>query len=80
MCFVFRCAAGYYGNPMVIGSTCQPCDCSDGPCDQLTGQCLDCRGNTEGWRCERCKPAHYGDPSLADCKRKFNLKYGCSKK
>ncbi|XP_046687640.1 laminin subunit gamma-1-like [Homalodisca vitripennis] len=27
-----------------------------------------CQGNTEGWRCEKCKPLHYGDPASYDCK------------
>lgn len=22
----------------------------------------------EGWKCEKCKPEHYGDPSLFNCK------------
>ncbi|KAJ8920571.1 hypothetical protein NQ315_004710, partial [Exocentrus adspersus] len=62
------CDDGYYGNPLEIGNSCQPCDCHGGPCDRLTGQCLRCKGNTEGWKCERCKPEHYGDAALANCK------------
>ncbi|XP_068083310.1 laminin subunit alpha-1 [Anabrus simplex] len=62
------CAAGYFGNPLEPGSSCEPCNCNGGPCDALTGQCLVCHGNTEGWRCERCRPGHYGDPAQADCK------------
>ncbi|XP_054282487.1 laminin subunit alpha-1 [Macrosteles quadrilineatus] len=63
-----ECAPGYFGSPTTPGSSCQPCDCDDSPCDPLTGQCVSCRGNTEGWRCEKCKALHYGDPSLHDCK------------
>ncbi|XP_056646625.1 laminin subunit alpha-2 [Diorhabda sublineata] len=62
------CDDGYYGNPMEIGNSCQPCDCNGGPCDRKTGQCLSCRGNTEGWKCEKCKPEHYGEPSHFNCK------------
>lgn len=69
--FHFRCSSGFYGYPSEPGSTCRRCECGGGPCDELTGQCLRCRGNTEGWRCEKCLPNHYGDPGQADCKRKF---------
>ncbi|CAG9823408.1 unnamed protein product [Phaedon cochleariae] len=62
------CDDGFFGNPMEIGNTCQPCDCNGGPCDRTTGQCLSCKGNTEGWKCEKCKPDHYGEPSLSNCK------------
>ncbi|XP_064409675.1 laminin subunit alpha-3 isoform X2 [Latimeria chalumnae] len=38
-----RCAPGYFGNPMKIGSVCRPCNCgNDGnpsSCDPLTGVC-----------------------------------------
>ncbi|XP_044750495.1 laminin subunit alpha-1 [Coccinella septempunctata] len=61
------CDDGYFGNPLEIGNKCSPCDCGGGPCDRVTGQCLSCKGNTEGWKCERCKPAHYGDPAASDC-------------
>ncbi|KAG8222837.1 hypothetical protein J437_LFUL010340 [Ladona fulva] len=79
-----RCGPGHFGNPMEIGSVCRPCQCGSGStssgmmmvggrltpihCDSLTGRCLDCKGNTEGWNCERCKPLHYGDPAHADCR------------
>nr|XP_023028946.1 laminin subunit alpha-2-like [Leptinotarsa decemlineata] len=62
------CDDGFYGNPMEIGNNCQLCDCNGGPCDRTTGQCLSCKGNTEGWKCEKCKPEHYGEPSLSNCK------------
>ncbi|KDR22194.1 Laminin subunit alpha-1, partial [Zootermopsis nevadensis] len=63
-----RCSSGFYGSPAEPGSTCKRCDCGGGPCDERTGQCLRCRGNTQGWRCEQCIPNHYGNPSQADCK------------
>ncbi|XP_017882648.2 laminin subunit alpha-1 [Ceratina calcarata] len=61
------CDVGYFGNPLVPGSTCEPCLCGGGPCDQETGRCLECRGNTEGWKCDKCKPAHYGNPLEQNC-------------
>ncbi|XP_030761277.1 laminin subunit alpha-1-like [Sitophilus oryzae] len=62
------CDDGYFGSPLEIGSSCKPCDCNGGPCDRKTGQCLSCKGNTEGWKCERCKQDHYGDPTIPNCK------------
>ncbi|XP_067324319.1 laminin subunit alpha-5 isoform X1 [Anolis sagrei] len=68
-----RCAPGYYGNPLVIGSSCQPCDCSGNAdpnmlfsdCDALTGFCTGCMYNTAGPRCEVCAPGFYGDAVVA---------------
>ncbi|XP_030589628.1 laminin subunit alpha-5 isoform X2 [Archocentrus centrarchus] len=65
-----RCAPGFYGNPMVLGSRCQPCDCSGNSdpnmlfidCHPLTGHCLSCMHNTAGPRCETCAAGYYGDP------------------
>ncbi|NXX50388.1 LAMA4 protein, partial [Tricholaema leucomelas] len=64
-----RCAPGYYGNPLLIGSTCKKCDCSGNSdpnlifedCDEVTGQCRNCLRNTTGFKCERCAPGFYGD-------------------
>uniref|UniRef100_A0A671Z2E7 Laminin, alpha 5 n=1 Tax=Sparus aurata TaxID=8175 RepID=A0A671Z2E7_SPAAU len=55
-----RCAPGHYGNPMVLGSTCQLCHCNDNTdpnmlftdCHQLTGECLSCMHNTAGPHCD----------------------------
>ncbi|XP_059508738.1 laminin subunit alpha-5 isoform X2 [Stegostoma tigrinum] len=71
-----RCAPGYFGNPMVLGSECQPCDCNSNTdsnmlfsnCDSLTGICLGCMHNTAGPHCELCAPGFYGDAVVAkDC-------------
>ncbi|XP_076269984.1 wing blister isoform X2 [Rhynchophorus ferrugineus] len=62
------CDDGFFGSPMEIGNKCQPCDCNGGPCHRITGQCLSCKGNTEGWKCEKCKADHYGDPTVPNCK------------
>ncbi|NXL49749.1 LAMA4 protein, partial [Podilymbus podiceps] len=68
-----RCAPGYYGNPLLIGSTCKKCDCSGNSdpnlifedCDEVTGQCRNCLRNTTGFHCERCAPGYYGDARFA---------------
>ncbi|XP_026582311.1 laminin subunit alpha-4 [Pseudonaja textilis] len=68
-----RCAPGYYGNPLVIGSTCKKCDCSGNSdpnlivedCDEVTGQCRNCMRGTTGFNCELCAPGYYGDARIA---------------
>ncbi|NXG20283.1 LAMA4 protein, partial [Grallaria varia] len=68
-----RCAPGYYGNPLIIGSTCTKCDCNGNSdpnmifedCDEVTGQCRNCLHNTSGFKCERCAPGYYGDAKIA---------------
>ncbi|XP_012409861.1 laminin subunit alpha-4 [Trichechus manatus latirostris] len=68
-----RCAPGYFGNPLLIGSTCKKCDCSGNSdpnlifedCDEVTGQCRNCLRNTTGFNCERCAPGYYGDARIA---------------
>nr|XP_060631057.1 laminin subunit alpha-1 [Anolis sagrei ordinatus] len=70
-----RCANGYYGDPLVPGQSCVPCDCNgnidpmeDGYCHSLTGECLKCTGNTVGRHCERCANGYYGDAVInKDC-------------
>ncbi|XP_044282126.1 laminin subunit alpha-4 [Varanus komodoensis] len=68
-----RCAPGYYGNPLLIGSSCKKCDCSGNSdpnlifedCDEVTGQCRNCLRNTTGFNCELCAPGYYGDARIA---------------
>ncbi|XP_042299087.1 laminin subunit alpha-1-like isoform X2 [Sceloporus undulatus] len=70
-----RCANGYYGDPLVPGQSCIPCDCNgnvdmmeDGYCNSITGECLKCTGNTVGHHCERCADGYYGDAVInKDC-------------
>ncbi|XP_078729472.1 basement membrane-specific heparan sulfate proteoglycan core protein isoform X5 [Lampetra fluviatilis] len=44
---------------------CVRCDCQghSNDCDAQSGLCLSCQHNTDGPRCDRCKPGFYGDPS-----------------
>ncbi|XP_077116592.1 basement membrane-specific heparan sulfate proteoglycan core protein isoform X4 [Ranitomeya variabilis] len=44
--------------------TCERCQCGghSSECDGESGECLNCQHNTEGAKCERCKPGFYGDP------------------
>uniref|UniRef100_A0AAQ4S3F6 Laminin subunit alpha-5 n=1 Tax=Gasterosteus aculeatus aculeatus TaxID=481459 RepID=A0AAQ4S3F6_GASAC len=68
-----RCAPGYYGNPMVLGSRCQLCHCHGNTdpnmlftdCHPLTGECLSCMHNTGGPHCDICAPGYYGDAVTA---------------
>lgn len=73
------CEDGYFGDPEGIHGTvspCKRCKCSDnidtsaiGNCDRLTGECLRCTGNTDGFNCEKCKSGYYGDALSTDkCK------------
>ncbi|NXB77896.1 LAMA4 protein, partial [Donacobius atricapilla] len=68
-----RCAPGYYGNPLLVGSTCKKCDCNGNSdpnlifedCDEVTGQCRNCLHHTSGFNCEQCAPGYYGDARFA---------------
>ncbi|XP_055351401.1 laminin subunit beta-1-like [Paramacrobiotus metropolitanus] len=71
-----RCDEGFFGNPLVPGGTCSPCQCrgnieplAPGSCDPNTGQCLKCLFNTEGFHCERCKAGYFGDARRQNCRR-----------
>lgn len=76
-----RCAPGFYGNPMVLGSRCQPCNCHGNTdpnmlftdCHPLTGECLSCMHNTAGPQCDICAPGYYGDAITAkNCTSEFS--------
>ncbi|CAJ0569653.1 unnamed protein product, partial [Mesorhabditis spiculigera] len=58
------CAPGYArtGGGLYLGR-CEKCECNGhaGQCDKEYGFCVDCQHNTEGDRCERCKPGFVGD-------------------
>ncbi|NWU64822.1 LAMA2 protein, partial [Pterocles burchelli] len=63
-----RCAEGYFGQPLIPGGSCQPCQCNDnldfsipGSCDSLSGACLICKPGTTGQYCERCAEGYFGD-------------------
>ncbi|XP_015822830.1 laminin subunit alpha-5 isoform X1 [Nothobranchius furzeri] len=68
-----RCAPGFYGNPMVLGSRCQLCHCNGNTdpnmlftnCHPLTGECHSCMHNTAGHHCHICAPGYYGDAITA---------------
>ncbi|XP_053174071.1 laminin subunit alpha-5 [Scomber japonicus] len=68
-----RCAPGFYGNPMVLGSRCQPCHCNGNTdpnmlftdCHPLTGECLSCMHDTAGPHCDVCAPGYHGDAIVA---------------
>uniref|UniRef100_A0A4W3H8L8 Laminin subunit alpha 4 n=1 Tax=Callorhinchus milii TaxID=7868 RepID=A0A4W3H8L8_CALMI len=68
-----RCAPGYYGNPLLIGSFCKKCNCNGNSdpnlifddCDEITGNCHNCLRNTTGIHCERCAPGYFGDAVVA---------------
>eukprot|EP00062_Callorhinchus_milii_P019363 gi/632973827/ref/XP_007903344.1/ PREDICTED: laminin subunit alpha-5 isoform X1 [Callorhinchus milii] len=68
-----RCAPGYFGNPLVLGSRCQPCTCHGNTdsnmlfssCDWLTGTCQGCVHHTAGHNCEFCAPGFFGDAVAA---------------
>uniref|UniRef100_A0A8C2E999 Laminin, alpha 4 n=1 Tax=Cyprinus carpio TaxID=7962 RepID=A0A8C2E999_CYPCA len=79
-----RCAPGFYGNPMELGNSCKKCDCNGNSdpnlifneCNNVTGQCLNCWGNTSGDNCERCAPGFYGDAiSAKDCRGRCQQQY-----
>ncbi|XP_053879086.1 laminin subunit alpha-2 isoform X6 [Malaclemys terrapin pileata] len=63
-----RCANGYFGQPLIPGGSCRPCQCNDnldfsipGSCDSLSGACLICKPGITGQYCERCADGYFGD-------------------
>uniref|UniRef100_S4R8P8 Multiple EGF-like-domains 8 n=1 Tax=Petromyzon marinus TaxID=7757 RepID=S4R8P8_PETMA len=61
------CRTGSYGSAVQRATGCHPCQCNGhgdsarGECDVTSGACY-CAGDTEGERCDRCRPGFYGDP------------------
>ncbi|XP_036442969.1 laminin subunit alpha-3 [Colossoma macropomum] len=50
-----RCAAGYYGNPLQGGGSCQLCACDDGYlCDPFTGECENPNNPSTDGDCQEC--------------------------
>uniref|UniRef100_A0A8C5G7S8 Laminin subunit beta-4-like n=1 Tax=Gouania willdenowi TaxID=441366 RepID=A0A8C5G7S8_GOUWI len=71
------CSPGYYGNLTLDGARCQECPCNNNvdpsdssACDTVTGECLRCRHNTAGPRCQSCKPGYYGNAVQQACRGK----------
>ena len=74
---MFRCDVcddNFFGHPELPGGECKPCDCSnnwdftaEGNCDPLSGQCLKCLFETEGFNCERCIEGYFGDAVNNHC-------------
>uniref|UniRef100_A0A803TQL9 Laminin subunit alpha 2 n=1 Tax=Anolis carolinensis TaxID=28377 RepID=A0A803TQL9_ANOCA len=50
-------------NGTIVGGICRPCTCFGHAesCDDITGECLDCKHNTGGLYCDKCLPGFYGD-------------------
>ncbi|KAI5627198.1 laminin subunit alpha-3, partial [Silurus asotus] len=80
-----RCSRGYYRDR---NGRCTSCACNglSDDCDESTGRCLNCKGNTAGDHCERCKHGYYGDAAMGTCKicpcplhlESNNFAVGCS--
>ncbi|KAK2499442.1 hypothetical protein MC885_018429, partial [Smutsia gigantea] len=71
-----ECSAGFYGNPRTSGAPCQPCACNNNidvtdpeACSPVTGECLRCLHNTQGTRCQLCRPGYFGSAINQTCRR-----------
>lgn len=75
---VCQCPPGYSGsscescwprhrrvNGTILGGICEPCQCFGHAesCDDITGECLNCKDHTDGPYCNKCLPGFYGDPT-----------------
>ncbi|XP_075453399.1 laminin subunit alpha-2 isoform X2 [Ascaphus truei] len=59
-------------NGTLFGGTCEPCRCFGhaDTCDDITGECLNCKHETYGRYCDYCLPGFYGNPTVGtaeDC-------------
>ncbi len=69
------CQSGYYKlKGTKTGSfTCVPCNCNGraDTCDEETGECMNCRDDTEGKHCEKCNSGYYnaGGDAYLQCVR-----------
>ncbi|XP_041861835.1 laminin subunit alpha-3-like [Melanotaenia boesemani] len=57
-----RCSFGYYGNPMMQGGICKPCNCTDRSlniCDPLTGECIRCDNTSCNGNCQELNTCAY---------------------
>ncbi|XP_073893131.1 laminin subunit alpha-2 isoform X8 [Macaca fascicularis] len=52
-------------NGTIFGGICEPCQCFGHAesCDDVTGECLNCKDHTDGPYCDKCLPGFYGDPT-----------------
>ena len=68
------CAGGFYGNPLIAGGICRPCQCPDSQHNHAATCSLDSRGQFmcqckvgyTGPRCDRCDYGYFGD-SVSGC-------------
>ncbi|XP_074043658.1 laminin subunit alpha-2 isoform X1 [Macrotis lagotis] len=73
-----QCPPGYSGsscescwpghrrvNGTIFNGICDPCQCFGHAeaCDDITGECMECKDHTGGLYCDRCLPGFYGDPT-----------------
>ncbi|KAK2901448.1 hypothetical protein Q8A67_009563 [Cirrhinus molitorella] len=64
-----RCASGHYLDRSGQFARCVRCSCNgfSNECEENTGRCLNCRDNTAGDHCERCKDGYYSSTAQGRC-------------